>query len=381
MNDKFTTFPTDQQKISCDFFPRCSGCKNQKDLFNHFKHQQLENALNRKVPFIVDQVTHYRHRAKLAIGGNHLDPKIGLYVEGSHEILPIPTCPLHTLGMNAVIEIIRQTILGSKITIYSEKTFQGILRYVQIVQKRDQDAYQLAFSVNLDTQLAKEHPFFEKLKERLQGRLKSLWLNEKKTKDNVIFSSKWELISGDDMLENRILNRPFYFHPATFCQVHLPIYERVLKRIRSWIYNKKVILELYAGIATIGKNLADLCKRIDSYEINPFAQAAFEKSQAAFFDENIRFYNKSSEEFEENDDYEIVLADPPRKGMSMKVLEKVLKLKKVNELFLLYCDCDAFLKDLKILNENGYELKEIESYLFFPGSDHIEILARLEKRI
>ena len=381
MNDKFTSFPTNHKTITCDYFPSCSGCKNQKKLFEQPKHELLEKTFKKKIPFIVDVVTHYRHRAKLAIGGSSVDPKIGLYQERSHEILPIPSCPLHTKGMNEIIEVIRQAIVDSKASIYSEKSFKGLLRYVQIVQKRNAQEFQLAFSVNMELSKAKVDPFFQKLIQMMGKNLVSLWINEKKTQDNVIFSPNWLHLYGQEMMMNPILNKPFFFHPATFCQVHLPIYEMVLQKMRSWLYSKKNILELYAGVATIGKSLADLAIHIDCYEINPFSLAAFNRSQEEYHDKNVRFYNLSSEDFLESDEYEIVIADPPRKGMSDKVMKKIFQLKNVKELFLLYCDANSFLKDIKKLEENGFILKEVESYLFFPGSDHIEALRRLEKRI
>ena len=74
-----------------------------------------------------------------------------------------------------------------------------------------------------------------------------------------------------------------------------------------------------------------------------------------------------------------MIIDPPRKGISKEVMSKILSMKTVKEIVMVYCDLEAFLKDYKRLLEKGCVLKEIAAYLFFPGTEHIEILAKIEK--
>ena len=78
MNEKQTRKSTIQETINCNYFPECSGCKKQTELFKHDKHLKLEQDLKLKIPFIVDTVTRWRHRVKMAVGGSPLYPlKIG----------------------------------------------------------------------------------------------------------------------------------------------------------------------------------------------------------------------------------------------------------------------------------------------------------------
>jgi 23S rRNA (uracil1939-C5)-methyltransferase len=378
MNEKFTINFEDQKEIKCGYFPLCSGCRKQKDLFKHEKHTLLEETFKRKIPFIVDDVVGWRHKAKLAIGKEANELKIGLYQENSHKIVNIPDCPLHTNHLNPVLNEVYSCVQKTKISIYSEKTFQGILRYVQLVEENETGKISLTFVVNADLEEIKNHPFFQELESTLKNKLVNLWLNEKKTQDNSIFGAKWLKLRGNTYHVQKILNRPFAFHPAAFCQVHLKQYENVLKKIRSYCVNKPVVLELYAGVGTIGKNMIDLARSIDCFESNPFAKECFEESQKMKFDENIQFFPKPAEEFEEKG-YTLAILDPPRKGLSSKVLEKLLNLKTIEEMILLYCDADSFIKDVKIFEKNGFLLEEIETYLFFPGSDHIEVLGRIKR--
>ncbi len=379
MNEKFTKDSTALNTIQCRYFPVCSGCSMQKQLYSHPKHQMLESALKLKVPFIVDEVIFWRHKAKLAIGKKDNELRIGLYQQNSHEIISIPDCPLHTHAINPILKDILKEISASGITVYSETSFRGVLRYIQLVEERNTKKVSLTFVVNEEFETIQSHPFFSFLKKAIASNLHSIWVNIKKTQDNVIFGKEWHLLTGHRHVCQEILGKPFYFHPASFCQVHLKQYENVLMKIREWVQPKVKVLELYAGIGTIGKSIADLVDSVDCYENNPYAFECFDLSQKAYLDKNVSFFPFSAEDFEEQDHFNCLILDPPRKGLSQTVFEKITKLKGIQEIIALYCDLDSFLKDLEKLKKRGWKLEKIESYLFFPGSDHIEILGFLKR--
>jgi 23S rRNA (uracil1939-C5)-methyltransferase len=378
MNEKLTIQKASSDSIHCDYFPACSGCKKQDNLQTNSKHQALEAALNQKVPFYVDGIAHYRHKVKLAIGGTAKKPKIGLYKENSHEIVSILTCPLHTDGINQAIYQIKQAIIESHISIYSEKSLKGVLRYVQIVEENQSKKLGVTFVVNGKLSSIKNHPFFNVLKEKMKNQLVSLWLNEKTTADNVIFGKNFFHLYGKQFLEQKLLEKVFYFHPATFCQVHLKQYENLLLKLRSWLNQPKRVLELYGGVGTIGLSLLGKITEVDCYESNPYSKISYDHFEKIDPHPHFHYFNLPSEAFEEKE-YDLVIIDPPRKGISKEVMSKILSMKTVKEIVMVYCDLEAFLKDYKILLEKGCVLKEIAAYLFFPGTEHIEILAKIEK--
>lgn len=368
--------------IKCTHFPSCSGCSVQKELENLPKWKEFKAALKEfegEIPLIVDQVVHYRHKAKLAVSCENFEIKIGLYKKGTHDVLEILDCPLHTPAINPALEKIKEALVSSGLSIYSEKTFLGVLRYVQLVEQRETGKVSLTFVVNGDASLLAAHPFFLEVQKKIGKDLHSLWINEKKTQDNAIFGTSWTLVVGDPTVVQKIACKPFYFHPASFCQVHLTIYERVIRRIELLMIKNTRVLELYAGIGVIGLCVAQSSKHIDCFENNKQAAIGFELSRAAQGTHNVSFYAKPSEEFDETIPYEVLIADPPRKGMSLQVIKKLAQVKTLKQLILLYCDSDSFIKDKKEFEELGFTLCIVETYLFFPGSDHIEVLAELKR--
>nr|GEY04829.1 hypothetical protein [Tanacetum cinerariifolium] len=62
----------------------------------------------------------WRCRAKLAIRGSSADPQIGLYEEGTHNVVDIPDCKAHHPNINAAVELLKKGIKILNIEPYDE---------------------------------------------------------------------------------------------------------------------------------------------------------------------------------------------------------------------------------------------------------------------
>jgi 23S rRNA (uracil1939-C5)-methyltransferase len=74
---------------------------------------------------------------------------------------------------------------------------------------------------------------------------------------------------------------------------------------------------------------------------------------------------------------EIIIADPPRKGLAAELINKILEIKP-QKIIYLSCNPTSLARDLKMLTAS-YKVKEIIPYDFFPQTTHVETLALLEK--
>jgi 23S rRNA (uracil1939-C5)-methyltransferase len=45
------------------------------------------------------------------------------------------------------------------------------------------------------------------------------------------------------------------------------------------------------------------------------------------------------------------------------------------------CDAATFARDLKLLLAGGYELKKLEAFDLFPMTEHVELVALLDKSL
>ena len=75
----------------------------------------------------------------------------------------------------------------------------------------------------------------------------------------------------------------------------------------------------------------------------------------------------------------MIVVDPPRKGCDIKLLNAIAD-SNVEKIVYVSCDPSTLARDLKILDENGYETVEIQPVDMFPNTAHIENVVKLIKR-
>ncbi len=73
---------------------------------------------------------------------------------------------------------------------------------------------------------------------------------------------------------------------------------------------------------------------------------------------------------------DLILVDPPRKGMDKSVVDEILK-SEVRDVFYISCDLSSATRDLRILSEK-YDLVLAKPFDMFPQTDHLESFFRLQ---
>lgn len=152
----------------------------------------------------------------------------------------------------------------------------------------------------------------------------------------------------------------------------------MLLSIKEYLPQNTNLLELYAGNGVIGLSLLDRCDQISLVEKNSYSFVSFQetmKKLSPSAQEKVVYYSSSLEELTEMPDADTLIVDPPRKGLSCN-LPNIASLKRI---IYISCHFPSFKSDAEKLIKDGFSLKKAEGYLFFPGSNHIEILGIFEK--
>ena len=98
--------------------------------------------------------------------------------------------------------------------------------------------------------------------------------------------------------------------------------------------------------------------------------------------ENVEFFVGKAEEvlpeqYEKNHiRADVIVVDPPRKGCDEKCLETIVKMQP-ERLVYVSCDSATLARDVKYLQENGYELSLVRGCDMFGQSVHVETAALL----
>ena len=366
--------------LECTHYLTCSGCELSGDVSYPPLHEEMKAFFEKvKAPFDYKygSLVRWRTRAKLSVRGNFEKPLIGLYEKKSHHVVEIPFCEVHHPSINQAVKHFKDWMITEKIAPYDEEKNSGLIRYLQFVVERKTGKVQLTIVVN-----AKNCSFnAESLWQKEPSLWHSLWININTDQTNTIFGKEWSLIRGDKYIKETIAEKDFFFHPTHFAQANLDMFEVLLKDLQRELSKEKKLLEYYAGIGVIGCCLSNLARSVVCAEINPFAEESFIASKKLQKHQNVEFITGSAEKLVHLIDHqEIIIVDPPRKGLDIALLEAINRADSVEELWYMSCGWKSFQKDCKSLEEK-WELKKAFGYLFFPGTNHIETLALFKRKL
>jgi tRNA/tmRNA/rRNA uracil-C5-methylase (TrmA/RlmC/RlmD family) len=354
----------------------------------------------------IGQTTEWRTVAKLAVRNQNGVLRIGLFVPGSHDLLEIPQCQAHHPRINSAIEVIQKKCRKHSIKPFDEKTGKGSLKHVAINVERGTGFQQVTLVWNDGESEQGDINKLEMLCEALiltsksndeRFNLHSLWVHYNKSNKhaNSIFDreGKWERQFGEDMVVEHLqvadsLTVPLNFPPQVFRQANLDAFTNIIIKIRSWLqdHQPKRCLELYGGVGTIGLHIADLCESFVSSDENPFNKICFEKTVLSLPRNKCKtiFYESKNAtdmtQSSELDRADLVIVDPPRKGLDPEVVKTLCKKENLKTLIYVSCGFDAFTRDFQNLTTKGkWRLEHAEGHVLFPGSDAIETLAIFQR--
>lgn len=374
----------------CPHFGICSGC-NAQDIYNPSIWNEILSYINDIDPLLQPNLffgpyIESRLKAKLAIESNKGELNIGLYKEGTHDVVDIPHCLVHHASINKAANLVKQAIKKFGMSIYCQKTGKGFIRYLQFFVKKESGKVQFSLVVNAkDISEVKIHDRFFDYLYNEEKIFHSIWVNLNDKSTNVIFSQNWHHIKGDDSFWQKIDKLDFLFHPMSFCQSNLSLFEKLIQDLEEdnlvFGKNKENLLELYAGVGAIGLNLAHKSNNVTLVEKNPYSKFFFDLIKQKSLFANTRYICKDAADgVNYVNQNEIIIVDPPRKGIDRPLLE-ALKNKNSGKIIYISCLFKSFKRDSEELLLNFWKLKKVNGYLFFPGTNHVEVVGIFEKNL
>jgi tRNA/tmRNA/rRNA uracil-C5-methylase (TrmA/RlmC/RlmD family) len=325
----------------------------------------------------------HRHRARLAVRGRVRSPKIGLFQAGSHRIVDIPTCPIHHPLLNEAAHEIKQAIRETGVEPYADRPHRGALRYVQLALERASQRVQVVLVGCGETpEVLGALP--GAVAERLGSRLQGLFFNAQPERSNAILGPRTIHLAGEASLCERLGGVEVFFPPAAFGQSHLPLFERAVERIHALVAPGQRIAELYCGVGAIGLGLLGRSAQVRFNERSVAGLEGLARSLDARPEAERRrakrFAGAAGERLDTLEGADLVIVDPPRRGLDARLREALVS-SPPGRLIYLACGLDALLADLESLRgKGGLQLEGIEVFDFFPWTEHVETLVWLDTR-
>jgi 23S rRNA (uracil1939-C5)-methyltransferase len=181
------------------------------------------------------------------------------------------------------------------------------------------------------------------------------------------------VLAGDDFTIIEVHGFPFVVSAGSFFQVNTPVAELIVDYLLDALplAEHTVLLDVYCGVGLFSVFLAPRVKQIIGIESDPSAAADFLYNLAGF--DSVELYDVPAEDIlpylEISPD--IILLDPPRAGISKKVLDSVVSLQP-DLIAYISCDPATLARDVSRLHNQGYQLQQSTPFDMFPQTYHIE---------
>jgi 23S rRNA (uracil1939-C5)-methyltransferase len=196
---------------------------------------------------------------------------------------------------------------------------------------------------------------------------------------------KTELLRGDERLEEELLDLRFRISPDAFFQTNTEMAERLYRSAAelAGLSGRERVLDLYCGIGTIGLALSLDAGDVWGVEVVERAVAdAIDNARlnsvdnAKFFAGDVRTAMRPL--LEQSGKPDVVVVDPPRAGLSQKVVRRVLEAE-AKKIVYVSCNPTTLAPNARQIVDAGYRLSVVRPVDMFPQTPHIECVALLER--
>lgn len=322
----------------------------------------------------------YRNKAQFPIG----EKGAGFYALHSHRIVDIKNCLLLPREFSLAAEEFSRFLTQYNIPFYNEQTKKGLVRHL-FLRKGEVSSEVQAAVVVFEDSMPHTEELINLFKTVFGDKLKSVALNINSMANNVILGDKTRVIYGAPYIADTLCGVKVRLSLNSFYQVNHKAAELLYKRAALYAEPEgKTVLDLYCGAGTIGLSMAKAAKRIIGVEIVPAAveDAVYNARQNGI--ENAWFICADAEAAAntlktEGIKPDVVILDPPRKGCSEELLNTVAEGFAPERIVYVSCDKATLARDVRILSQLGYNLKEYTTVDMFPRTAHVETVVLITR--
>jgi 23S rRNA (uracil1939-C5)-methyltransferase len=342
----------DRVSPACPVFNRCGGCHYQFISYKRqvsIKEEVVLDCLRRigkveaeLLPPLVSEPWHYRKRVQFKVSS---DGRIGFYRQSTHEVEEFEECLLLSDELNMVLKALKSGGLPSGI---KEILLQSGDRITALIKGGGYDF-----------------------------RVAAAMLSAAGVSGIASINGE---VDGERQIELHLGSFQYRVSTGTFFQSNWSLNNVLVSFIEEFLAAVKPskVVDLYAGAGNL------------SIPFSPYAESivSVEEDRQSFRDgqvnlklnriRNIKFVNRRVEEFDIQEGTDLVIMDPPRTGVSRRVLGRILD-RRPEWVIYLSCNPSTFSRDIKHLNEE-YRIESLRVVDMFPQTYHIELLGILRVR-
>ena len=377
----------------CPVAKLCGGCAfwhMDYEEESRLKAQRVKNCLNRmggqsleEVPILAAPTCHgYRNKAQYPVAKRKSGAYAGFFRAGTHSVVENDRCLILPDEIDRVKDAVMDYVNHCKVSIYDEEAHTGLLRHIFVRRGAVSGQILVCPVVN-----GRSLPRHQELVSRLQQipGFTSLVLNVNTKKGNTILGPECITLHGPGYIEDTLCGLNFRLSPHSFYQVNHHQAQRLYEAAiaQAEITKEDLVMDLYCGVGTITLCMAKAAGKVIGVEVVPQAVEDAKDNALRNGIQNAEFFcgdaGQAALALEaQGIRPDVVVVDPPRKGLNADTIEALARFSP-RRIVYVSCDPATLARDVALLNEKGYTLKNALAADLFPRCSHVESVVCLSR--
>ena len=378
---------------ACPVAKLCGGCDfwhMDYDEESRLKAERVKNCLNRlggenlETVEILSAPTcfGYRNKAQYPVSSKKGRAFAGFFRAGTHDVVENQRCLILPEETDRVKDAVMDYVNQYRVSAYDEVSHTGLLRHIYVRRGAVSGQILVCLVVN-----GRKLPRIEELIRRLEKieGFTTLVLSVNTKKGNAVLGDEFITLHGPGYIEDTLCGLVFRLSPRSFYQVNhhqaQRLYEAAISQAE--ITKEDTVLDLYCGVGTITLCMASAAGKVIGVEVVPQAVEDARDNAKRNGIENAEFFcgdaGQAALELEKQGvKADVVVVDPPRKGLNADTIEALARFSP-RRIVYVSCDPATLARDVALLKERGYALKNALAADLFPRCSHVESIVTLVK--
>ncbi len=322
----------------------------------------------------------YRNKAQYPVSTQKGKAYAGFFRRGTHSVVENQRCLILPEETDAVKDAVIDYVNQYGISVYDELSHTGLLRHIYVRRGAVSRQILVCLAVN-----GRSLPHVPELVGRLQKipGFATLVLSVNTKKGNAVLGDEFITLHGPGYIEDTLCGLNFRLSPRSFYQVNhhqaQRLYEAAIRQAE--ITKADTVLDLYCGVGTITLSMASAAGQVIGVEVIPQAVEDAKDNARRNGIENAEFFcgdaGQAALELEKQGrKIDVAVVDPPRKGLNADCIEALARMQP-RRIVYVSCDPATLARDVKLLKERGYRLKNALAADLFPRCAHVESIVTL----
>lgn len=384
--------PGNRVKPRCRWHGQCGGCSLQHLDYSIQLEQKTQAAratlqrIGGVDPGLVKGILpaepwHYRNKLQNPVAYHSGQLTAGMYRPRSHDLVPVEDCAIQHPENTRLAQAAEHAARQAGVPPWQDN--KGVLRHI-VSRHSAATGQSLLVLVVSQLHFPQRDQLVGELKQLLP-QLDSMVFNENPHITNVILGAREEVVWGPGHIIDQLNGLKFKISARSFWQVNTQAALAVYNKVREYasLSGRETVLDIYCGTGSIGLFLAQDAKEVIGIESNSKAVEDARHNAEMNNIHNARFHLGQAEKqlprfVRQGLRADVIVLDPPRKGCAPPLLQAAADAAP-QKIVYVSCNPATLARDLRLLAELGYGIREVQPVDMFPHTHHVECVVLMSR--